>query len=119
MVDILSIPDDSIGRRLKVLMAQQDVRAGELARVAGVPAGSLSHWIHGRRRPEMHNLVKLASALGCEPGDIDPKAPAPAPVPMREPVPLRLILRAFLMDHMGDLITEADKMGYEITIRRR
>jgi transcriptional regulator with XRE-family HTH domain len=119
MVDIIALPDDSIGRRLKVLMAQQNMGPGELARAAGVNATGLAHWLHDRRRPDRHNLVKLASALGCEPGDIDPRAPAQAPAPMREPAPLRLILRAFLMDHMGDLITEADKMGYEITIRRR
>jgi transcriptional regulator with XRE-family HTH domain len=119
MVDILALPDDSIGRRLKVLMAQHDMGPGELARAAGVPAGSLSHWIHGRRRPEKHNLIKLAAVLGREAAETDSGSPLLEPAPMKEPVGLKALIKAILTDHLLDLLNVASAMGYEITIKRR
>ena len=111
--------EETIGHRLRIIMVQAGMTVNELARIARVNPTGLSHWLHDRRKPERSNVIRLASALGCDPADIDSDDGAyEAPV-MRETVGLPALIEAIITDHLSEIMAVAAKMGIEITVTRR
>jgi transcriptional regulator with XRE-family HTH domain len=52
-----------MGVRLKRLREERGLSQAQLARLAGVPKGSLLQWEYGKRTPLFDAAVKLADAL--------------------------------------------------------
>jgi transcriptional regulator with XRE-family HTH domain len=74
----------SFGQHLRSLRGSAGLSRAELARRAGVPAGTLRNWEGDRGFPRMPALVRLAGALGVPVGRLaegveDPAEDEPAP----------------------------------------
>jgi len=54
---------DIFQERLRMARKIRDLRQGELAARAGLPAASISHFEGGTRKPSFDNLRRLAQAL--------------------------------------------------------
>lgn len=54
-----------MGKRLQTLRLARGLSQSQLAKVAGVPLGTLQGWERGRRTPLLDAAAKLADALGC------------------------------------------------------
>jgi transcriptional regulator with XRE-family HTH domain len=52
-----------MGVRLKALRLERRLSQAQLARLAGVPKGTLLQWEYGLRTPKLDAAVKLADAL--------------------------------------------------------
>jgi len=53
------------GDKLKILRERKNLAQTELARLCGLPASSISHFEHGRRKPSFDSIIKLCEALTC------------------------------------------------------
>lgn len=53
-----------LGERIAELREERGLKQATLARMAGVPAGSLSHWELGERRVPADAVPAIANALG-------------------------------------------------------
>jgi transcriptional regulator with XRE-family HTH domain len=77
--------EGAMGQQLKRLRAAAGLSQSQLARVAGVPVGTLKNWEQGRREPLLGAAARVARALkvsldaladygqkrrGLQPGDI-------------------------------------------------
>ena len=75
----------SFGQHLRTLRGEAGLSRAELARRAGVPAGTLRNWEGDRGFPGLPALLRLAEALGVpverfaegveDPGEDEPAAP--------------------------------------------
>jgi transcriptional regulator with XRE-family HTH domain len=54
----------AMGERLQRLRQAAGLSQSQLARAAGVPAGSLKNWEQGRRLPQLDAAYRLAKAIG-------------------------------------------------------
>ena len=52
-----------MGARLKQLRQDRGLSQAELAKLSGVPKGTLLQWEYGKRTPKLDAAVKLADAL--------------------------------------------------------
>lgn len=75
MREDLEVP---FSRRLNELRLKRGLSQVELARKAGLPASSISHFESGSRRPSLENLGRLAVALNAS---MDVLMGRPEPVP--------------------------------------
>lgn len=57
-------------QKVRQLIAKTGLSVKAWGEVNGFTQGTLSGWITGRRNIKHTSLLKLASALNCEPGDI-------------------------------------------------
>jgi putative transcriptional regulator len=79
----------SFGQHLRTLRGEAGLSRAELARRAGVPAGTLRNWEGDRGFPGLPALLRLAEALGVpverfaegveDPGGDEPAAPPERP----------------------------------------
>jgi putative transcriptional regulator len=58
--------------RLKIVMAERDVSATELAQRTGLAKGTVSKLRKSKAPDRIHaeTLITLCKALGCQPGDL-------------------------------------------------
>ena len=56
--------NNAFATRLREARELRGMTQTEVAQRAGLPAGSVNHFEHGRRVPSMANLVKVAVAVG-------------------------------------------------------
>ena len=61
---------ETVRKRLRVLMAEADVNAEQLADRSGVSVDSVRQYLRGETVPLMETACKLATALGCTPNDL-------------------------------------------------
>jgi transcriptional regulator with XRE-family HTH domain len=54
----------AMGKRLQELRLSKELSQTQLAKLAGVPVGSLRSWEYGRREPLLSTAARLAIALG-------------------------------------------------------
>jgi transcriptional regulator with XRE-family HTH domain len=78
----------SFGQHLRALREGAGLSRAELARRAGIPAGTLRNWEGDRGFPGLPALLRLAGALGVPverlaEGVEDPAEDDPAPLPER------------------------------------
>ncbi|HZS59719.1 MAG TPA: helix-turn-helix transcriptional regulator [Gemmatimonadaceae bacterium] len=67
-----------LARRLRELREARGLTQAELAEMAGLRRATVTEWENeDRQRPVIDVLVKLAKALGVEPGELL-QSPAPA-----------------------------------------
>lgn len=59
-----------VRKRLKVLMAEQDMSTEQLANAADVSIDSVRQYLRGDTVPLLETACKLATALGCTPNDL-------------------------------------------------
>jgi transcriptional regulator with XRE-family HTH domain len=52
-----------MGARIKELRQRRELSQAQLARLAGVPKGTLLQWEYGLRTPKLDAAAKLADAL--------------------------------------------------------
>jgi transcriptional regulator with XRE-family HTH domain len=71
------MPEQVLGKRIRELREGRGLTRVQLGVYAGVSTATVSLAENGRRTPNAETLVKLADALGVEPGDL-----------FKEPVPL-------------------------------
>ena len=58
------------GHRLRVKMAEADIKPGQLAEKVRVPAQYVSEWRRGMEPKDMEKVADIAKALGCTVGDL-------------------------------------------------
>ena len=59
-----------VRNRLRVLMAEADMTAEQLADKSGVSVDSVRQYLRGETVPLLETACKLAEALGCTPNDL-------------------------------------------------
>lgn len=59
-----------IRKRLRVLMAEADLTAEQLAAKSGVSVDSVRQYMRGETVPLLETACKLSDALGCTPNDL-------------------------------------------------
>lgn len=59
-----------IGENIKKQRKKAGITQMELANRIGVPFQSISQWECGKRNPKYNSVVKIAKAIGCNPGEI-------------------------------------------------
>lgn len=59
-----------VRKRLKVLMAEEDLNAEQLAEKSGVSVDSIRQYLRGDTRPLLETAFKLAEALNCTVNDL-------------------------------------------------
>jgi transcriptional regulator with XRE-family HTH domain len=65
-----------IGEEIRRRREEQGLTGVQLAEKAGMAPSAVSQIETGKRTPNSASVVKLAAALGCEVGDLYPKAPS-------------------------------------------
>lgn len=56
----------NFAKKLKIRMAELDMKGTELAKITGFHATSISRWRNGKGVPDINDIMKLAKALECE-----------------------------------------------------
>jgi len=64
-----------IGEEIRRRRKERELTIEQLAARAGMAPSAISQIETGRRSPHSASVIKLAEALGCEVGDLYPKAP--------------------------------------------
>lgn len=59
-----------VRKRLKVLMAEEDLNAEQLAEKSGVSVDSIRQYLRGDTGPLLETAFKLAEALNCTVNDL-------------------------------------------------
>lgn len=59
-----------VRKRLRVLMAEEELNAEQLAAKSGVSVESVRQYLRGETAPLLETTCKLADALHCTPNDI-------------------------------------------------
>ena len=59
-----------VRKRLKVLMAEEDLNAEQLAEKSGVSVDSIRQYLRGDTGPLLDTAFKLAEALNCTVNDL-------------------------------------------------
>ena len=59
-----------VKKRLKVLMAEEDLNAEQLAAKSGVCVDSVRQYLRGETVPLLETACKLSEALNCTPNDL-------------------------------------------------
>lgn len=101
----------------------------EVARLSGVPKSTFSDWKSGKSKPKLPKLTKIATALGCSPGDLmegdaiveykvgDSYVAVQSLEPEREAQIKRLLAYATLLDP-ANLATAANVVGAMLDSQR-
>jgi transcriptional regulator with XRE-family HTH domain len=71
----------AMGIRLKKLRQKRGLSQGQLAKMAGIPKGSLLQWEYGKRTPLFDAAVKLADALHVTLDELAGRTPPVGPPP--------------------------------------
>lgn len=58
-----SMTEQVFPNRLKDILKLRGLTHASLGALSGIPASSISHFIHGKRSPSMETLIKLAKTL--------------------------------------------------------
>ena len=66
MTDLMRV----VSKRMRVLMAEADMSATQLADKAGVSVDAVRKYLRGEMVPTLETTYKLATALGCTPNDL-------------------------------------------------
>jgi transcriptional regulator with XRE-family HTH domain len=74
-----------MGVRLKKLRAERGLSQAQLARLSGIPKGTLLQWEYGLRTPMLDAAVKLANALGITLDELAGRTPPTGAPPVPEP----------------------------------
>jgi transcriptional regulator with XRE-family HTH domain len=64
-------------QKLRQLTVQKGMTQSDLGRASGLGRDMISHYMRGVRYPGTGSLLKLATALGVEPGELDPAIGVP------------------------------------------
>ena len=56
--------------RIKVVLAEKEVRSMELVKRLGVSKTTVSRWINNKQQPTLDNLYSVASLLGIDVCDL-------------------------------------------------
>jgi transcriptional regulator with XRE-family HTH domain len=77
----------SFGRRLRQLRAARGLTRAQLADASRIKLRTIEAWEQGRGEPLISSVLKLAGALGIEPGEllVDPPDDLPEPPRGRPP----------------------------------
>lgn len=67
-----------VGEEIRRRREEQGLTGGQLAARAGMAPSAVSQIETGKRTPHSSSVIKLAGALGCEVGELYPKAPQPS-----------------------------------------
>ena len=59
-----------MGEKIRNLRKAAGLSQKELAEKVGVDISAISLWENGKTYPTYTNILKLAEALGCKPGDL-------------------------------------------------
>lgn len=59
-----------VAARLSALREMRGMTQEEVAKASGLKAAAVSHFETARRRPCIHNLMRLCEALRCTPNDL-------------------------------------------------
>lgn len=62
--------DMTVAKNLRRIMIDKGISQEELSRRSGIPQGTLSMWMNGKRIPRMPNIDALAEHLGVTREDI-------------------------------------------------
>jgi transcriptional regulator with XRE-family HTH domain len=113
-----------IGEQVRSRREELGLTGAQLAARAGMAPSAVSQIETGRRSPSSTSVMKLASALGVEPGELYPKAPQPSLAEGEMEANLQaarenmLLLRAYFDDPPDEeTADEAIEEFYELTPR--
>ena len=70
MAEPMSPATKELGRRIRDWRMGQGLTQEELAGGSGVDATTIGKIERGERNPNVHNLIRIAVALGVDPGDL-------------------------------------------------
>jgi transcriptional regulator with XRE-family HTH domain len=76
-----------MGVRLKKLREERGLSQGQLAKLSGIPKGTLLQWEYGLRTPLLDAAVKLADALNITLDELAGRSPRPASSSPEQPPP--------------------------------
>jgi transcriptional regulator with XRE-family HTH domain len=69
MAEPMSSATEELGRRIRDWRIGQGLTQEELAGGSGVDATTIGKIERGERNPNVHNLIRIAVALGVDPGE--------------------------------------------------
>lgn len=68
--DCVSSLNEVLKKRLRVLMAEADIKPEQLSEKSGVNVYSIRQYLRGEATPGLESAYKLAVALGCTVNDL-------------------------------------------------
>ena len=104
-----------IGAEIRRRREAVGLTGAELAAKAGMAPSAVSQIETGKRTPSSTSVVKLASALGVEVGDLYPKAQAPLPLE-EESLMARPVVRKWLRERGAALALMSEKEFAELVL---
>ncbi|MGN6128561.1 MAG: helix-turn-helix domain-containing protein [Humibacter sp.] len=70
MAEPMSLATEELGRRIRDWRTGQGLTQEELASGSGVDSTTIGKIERGERNPNVHNLIRIAVALGVDPGQL-------------------------------------------------